>query len=50
MPPGGVDREAADAFLVDRFGPAVSNVTPLAGGVATGGAFGPEVPSCANPS
>jgi hygromycin-B 4-O-kinase len=32
MPPGQLDREAVEAFLVERFGPGVSNVAPLSGG------------------
>jgi hygromycin-B 4-O-kinase len=32
MPPGPLDRDATEAFLVDRFGRDVGNVTPLAGG------------------
>jgi hygromycin-B 4-O-kinase len=32
MPSGRIEREAAEAFLVDRFGRDVSTVTPLSGG------------------
>ena len=32
MPPARLDRGAVEAFLVDRFGPDVTNVAPLAGG------------------